>query len=89
MLAVLRTRCAAARGRAVMMRTFETILAVIGAALVCTVLTLIVLGEIEQKRQPSQRALETITRYETVINGERIQCERRDDHVRGTTEVAC
>ena len=33
--------------------------------------------------------VETVTHFERIIDGQRVQCERREDHVRGTTETAC
>lgn len=32
---------------------------------------------------------ETVIRFERVIDGKPVQCERREDHVRGTAETAC
>jgi hypothetical protein len=32
---------------------------------------------------------ETVTRFERTIDGRAVQCTRREDHVRGTVEVAC
>jgi hypothetical protein len=50
------------------------------------------MGLFQEDRNLSSAPLaptETVTRFELVIDGEPVQCERREDHMRGTVETAC
>lgn len=71
------------------MRIAIGVFAAIGVWMVVVIALLYAVAAFDATENYPQRTLETITRYEAVINGERVECERREDHVRGTVEVAC
>ncbi len=62
-------------------------------AFVASVLILGALGAliVNDRRDPSATLapIQTVVRFERVIDGRRVQCERREDHVRDTVETAC
>lgn len=56
------------------------------------VVAIAAMGLFQEDRNLSSAPLaptETVTRFELVIDGEPVQCERREDHMRGTVETAC
>ncbi len=59
------------------------------SAVIIGTLWMVILNDTPDRPDMPLIPLETITRFERTINGERVRCERREDHVRGTTETAC
>lgn len=48
-----------------------------------------IFAELHDDKNPRPQPTEIITHYQIIIDGHPVQCERREDPVRGTVETAC